>query len=215
MSAHLSSASVPAPDSIRGEDAPALTAGGWQITVAVRALRAGGIVLHATEGVWGLACDPFNERAVARLLAIKRRPVSKGLILIGATAGCFEPELSLVDPVSRARVEVSWPGAVTWILPQRRFPAWITGDHEKVAVRVPGHPQARALAAAFGGPLVSTSANEGGQMPAGNRWQALRFASRSMPAIDYLLPGEVLENRGPSEIRTLEGATLRAPAVPV
>ncbi|MCB1684837.1 MAG: L-threonylcarbamoyladenylate synthase [Pseudomonadales bacterium] len=191
---------------------PACTAGGWHITVAVRVLRSGGIVLHATEGVWGLACDPFNARAVTRLLAIKRRPVNKGLILIGSTADCFEPELLLVDPASRTRIEATWPGAVTWILPQQRFPAWITGEHETVAVRVPGHPQARALAAGFGGPLVSTSANAGGQKPAGNRWQALRFASRSEPAVDYMLPGEVLGLRGPSAIRTPEGATLRESA---
>jgi L-threonylcarbamoyladenylate synthase len=195
----------------------AFTAGGWHISLAVRVLRDGGVVLHATEGVWGLACDPFNQSAVTRLLAIKRRPVSKGLILVGATAASFEPELSLAGPASRLQVEATWPGAVTWILPQQRFPAWITGEHEGVAVRVPAHPQARALAAGFGGPLVSTSANEGGQKAADNRWQALRFASRSAPAVDYLLPGEVLGLRGPSEIRTLEGAWLResAGALPV
>lgn len=197
------------PGSARVLSGTRVAAIGWHIGLAVRVLRAGGIVLHATEGVWGLACDPFNRSAVARLLAIKHRPVGKGLILIGDDAAAFDSELRLIDAPSRARIEATWPGAVTWILPQHRFPAWVTGDHERVAVRVPGHAQARALSAGFGGPLVSTSANEGGQPASRNCWQALRFATRSDPAVDYLLPGEVLGARGPSEIRTLEGATLR------
>lgn len=51
---------------------------------AARLLRAGGVITHATEGVWGLACDPWNRCAVERLLSIKRRDVARGLILIGA-----------------------------------------------------------------------------------------------------------------------------------
>lgn len=62
----------------------------WHLKLAVRALRAGGLVLHATEGVWGLACDPFNASAVSRLLDLKGRAVGKGLILIGTSAfGCI------------------------------------------------------------------------------------------------------------------------------
>ena len=187
----------------------------WHLNLATRALRAGGIVLHATEGVWGLACDPFNPDAVYRLLAIKRRPVNKGLILIGDAVACFEPELEGLNTAQRSRVEDSWPGPVTWVLPQRRFPAWITGSHDRVAVRVPGHPLARALSRSFGGALVSTSANIGGRPAVRSRLQARRFASaRLRPDMDYLLPGEVLGGAGPSEIRTLEGATLR-PAIPV
>src|SRR3546814_16877881 len=52
---------------------------------AASALRAGGIIACPTEAVWGLSCDPFNEATVQRLLAIKQRPVDKGLILIAAS----------------------------------------------------------------------------------------------------------------------------------
>ena len=121
-------------------------------------------MLHATEGVWGLACDPFDAQAVARLLALKRRPLAKGLIVIGASESCFTPELEALESSAERKMVVdAWPGAVTWILPNVRFPGWITGGRDAVAVRVPGHPQARALAEAFGGPLVSTSANRSGE----------------------------------------------------
>ena len=63
----------------------------------MRHLRQGGVVAHATEGVWGLACDPFDCQAVARILAIKGRSPDKGLILIGGSADCFAPELRPAD----------------------------------------------------------------------------------------------------------------------
>jgi L-threonylcarbamoyladenylate synthase len=130
--------------------------GWWQLELAVAALRAGGLVLHATEGVWGLACDPLRAAAVARLLRVKSRTPDKGLIVIGADAETFAPELDALNAPQREEVLASWPGRVTWLLPSDRFPHWITGGRDTVAVRVPGHAQARALCRKFGGPLVST-----------------------------------------------------------
>lgn len=183
----------------------------WHLKLAVRSLRGGGLVLHATEGVWGLACDPFDAEAVARLLDLKGRSVEKGLILIGARAEFFAPELAAIGAQARRTVEDSWPGPETWIVPNQRFPYWITGDHAGVAVRVPGHPQARALADAFGAPLVSTSANPSGR-PAPTSVLRARgaFAAPVFPSeVDYLLPGEVMKPGSPSRIRTLAGEAIR------
>lgn len=171
------------------------------------ALAAGGVVAHALEGVWGLGCDPFNPAAVRRLLRLKRRPASKGLIVIGATPAAFAAELDALAPAARAAVLDSWPGAETWILPTRRFPAWVTGSRAAVAARVPGHEQARRLAAAFGGPIVSTSANVGGQPPALTELTARRAWGRK---VDCVLPGAIAGRRGPSRIRMAgSGAVLR------
>ncbi len=183
----------------------------WHIQRAVRALRRGGVVLHAAEGVWGLACDPFDEAAVRRVLTLKRRPVAKGLIVMGGDSPEFDPELQALDESDRARVLATWPGPVTWILPNRRFPRWITGGRRDVAVRVPGHPQARALARTFGGPLVTTSANRTGLPAPCSALAARRLMREPGPlAPDYLLPGEVLAPGAPSRILTLSGAVLRA-----
>lgn len=185
----------------------------WHLRLAVHTLRRGGLVLHATEGVWGFACDPFDACAVERLLALKGRDPRRGLIVIGADSADFAPELDALEPGERDAVEASWPGPVTWVLPNRRFPRWITGGRPTVAVRVPGHPQARALCHAFGAPLVSTSANLSGRVPARRRLQAvaLRASLTAHDAVDcYLLPGETQGRRGPSEIRTLAGERLRS-----
>ncbi len=193
----------------------------WHLGLAVRVLREGGLVLHATEGVWGLACDPLDPVAVDDLLELKGRPANKGLILIGASASMFEPELALLDAPARAAVVDSWPGPVTWVLQSNRFPDWITGGRPTVAVRVPGHSQARRLSALFGRPLVSTSANRAGEPPARNRLQArtlqtaLMFRRRRPGAVGqapnqlYLLPGETSGRRGTSEIRSVDGRRLR------
>lgn len=178
----------------------------WHIGRAVAALRSGGVVLHATEGVWGLACDPFDPDAVVSVLMLKGRSISKGLIVVGASADDFGAELECLDSATRRAVESSWPGPVTWTLPTERFPWWITGGRGTVAVRVSGHPQVRALCARFGGPLVSTSANPTGRAPARSRLKARAYFHGR---VDYLLPGEVLEPGKPSAIRTLTGAVLR------
>jgi L-threonylcarbamoyladenylate synthase len=188
------------------------SAAGWQIRLACRALNSGGLVLHATEGVWGLASDPFDEEAVERLLTLKNRSVDKGLIVIADRAECFTPELDPLEKDQRRTVLGSWPGPVTWVLPNVQFPDWITGGRSTVAVRVSGHPQARALCAAFEGPLVSTSANRSGRPPAVTEIVARRqLAPFGFPGPrDRVLPGRVQRPGAPSEIRTLTGAVLRA-----
>jgi len=177
-----------------------------QLTEAAAHLRRAGVILHATEGVWGLACDPFEPQAVTRLLSLKQRSASKGLIVIGASEADFEPELAPLSAAQLTLVRDSWPGAVTWLVPNVRFPDWITGGGTKVALRVTGHPQARALCETFGGPVVSTSANPGGSPPAVSALQAGAYFPHG---VDYLLPGEVLQAGQPSSIRELSGEWIR------
>ena len=173
-------------------------------------LRRGGVVAYPTEGVWGLGCDPFDETAVMRLLAIKQRAVDKGLILIAGELAQLE---GLLDwdalPTDRAEsVYASWPGPHTWIVPASgRVPHWITGAHDGVAVRVSAHPQVVALCAAFAGPLVSTSANlAGAPPPRSPDWLDAAVRSR----LDGIVAGRVGELAQPTQIRDARsGAVLR------
>jgi len=178
---------------------------------AVAALRRGGVVAYPTEAVWGLGCDPFNEAAVMRLLAIKQREVGKGLILVAGALQQFDGLLDwdALPAPRRAAVQATWPGPSTWIVPATpRVPRWITGDHAGVAVRVSAHPVVVALTVAHGGPLVSTSANLAGQPPAFAR-AGLDPALRA--GIDALAPGETGGLAAPSSIRDARtGAVLRA-----
>jgi len=170
----------------------------FHLQMAASILRSGGVVAHATEGVWGLACDPFDVEAVARVLDLKGRSVSKGLIVIAAAPGDFADELSMLNEVDEARVRKSWPGANTWLVPNERFPYWISGGRATVAVRVPAHRQARRLCDAFGGPLVSTSANPSRRPAARSELTVRRYFSGS---IDFVLHGSTCGSASPSVIR--------------
>jgi len=170
-----------------------------QLRAAVGALRQGGVIACPTEAVWGLSCDPYNESAVEDLLGLKRRPVSKGLILVAAKQEHVEFLLASLSEQQRQTVSASWPGPATWLLPHRDLvPEWICGDHSTVAVRVSAHPAVSALCAAWGGPLVSTSANPAGARPAREAFQVRRYFG---DALDYVLPGRIGEAARPTTIR--------------
>lgn len=164
-------------------------------------LHNGGVIAYPTEAVWGLGCDPSNEAAVMKLLALKQRPVEKGMILIAAGIAQLDGWVrldALADDRRHAVLE-SWPGANTWIVPAGpRAPRWITGAHEGVAVRVSAHPLVRALCEAWDGPLVSTSANLAGQPPARSRDQ---LDPALLAQLDGLLDGATGGLAQPTRIR--------------
>jgi len=174
------------------------------------ALRAGGVVACPTEAVWGLSCDPFDASAVERLLAIKRRPVDKGLILVAAAPDQFDGLLDwdALPAQRREAVLASWPGPHTWIVPaSAKLPRWITGAHAGVAVRVTAHEAMAALCRAFGGPLVSTSANPTGE-PAPRELADLDPVLHA--ALDAVLAGRTGNLPRPTAIRdALTGEPLR------
>ncbi len=165
----------------------------------VRALRSGGVIAYPTEAVWGLGCDPLNGAAVARLLQLKRRAPGKGLILIAHDYNALRPFLAPLDKALEQRVDASWPGPVTWLLPAARdLPAWLTGGRKNVAVRVTAHPLARALCEHFGGAIVSTSANPSHRKPARSALRVRRYFGKRVEA---LLPGATGGLARPTEIR--------------
>lgn len=174
-------------------------------------LRDGGMVAYPTEGVWGLGCDPFQPAALQRLLALKQRPVAKGLILIASSLEQLAPliDLDSLSASQRDAVLATWPGAATWTVPcTPAAPRDLRGDHDTLAVRVTAHPVAAALCREFGGPLVSTSANLAGE-PAVRRREDLD--PRVIAGCDGVLSGETGGLLQPTPIRDARtGDTLRA-----
>jgi L-threonylcarbamoyladenylate synthase len=166
-------------------------------------LRQGGIIAYPTEAVYGLGCDPNNEIAVQRLLKIKRRAVSKGLLLIAAHWQQLEPfvELSQVSTLCLRQAQATWPGPYTWLIPaSNQTSTRIRGNHASVGVRVTAFPIARSLCQVWGGALVSTSANRSNQSPARTQAEVIKIFHDE---IDYLVPGRVGEHASPTEIRDI------------
>jgi L-threonylcarbamoyladenylate synthase len=129
-----------------------------------RALAAGGVVVFPADTVYGLACDPEDAAAVARLYALKGRPPDKP-----AAVMFFDRELALaalpeLGPRTRAALEALLPGAVTLLLPNpsHRFPLACGPDPETLGLRVPAWPEPLAPLAAVRWPVLQSSANDAG-----------------------------------------------------
>lgn len=178
------------------------------IRAAAQAIANGGVIAYPTEAVWGLGCDPENPEAIRRLLSIKQRPQKKGLILVAAAIEQLEPYISHLDPAQRRILEQSWPGSTTWIIPNaERASPLVRGEHSGVAVRVSAHPVVIGLCRAFGGPIISSSANRSADPPARDVATVRRYFPNGLAAI---APGEVGTAARPSEIRDLlTGVVLR------
>ncbi|GAB2792448.1 Sua5/YciO/YrdC/YwlC family protein [Halomonas shantousis] len=179
-----------------------------QLADAVAALRQGGIVAYPTEAVWGLGCDPDNDEALSRLIRLKARDPAKGMILIAGDMAQLEPWLEGLEAPLRARLAACWPGPHTWLVPDNgRARPLLRGTHARLAVRVSDHPLVQRLCAAFGGPLVSTSANTAGHSPA---MTATEVHESLGDGVDVIVDGPLGGRARPSTIRDLlTGEVLR------
>jgi len=172
-----------------------------RINLAVHILYRQGVLAYPTEAVWGLGCDPWSEAAVARILDLKGRPEHKGLILIGSHWDQFQPYLQGLDKSQLATLQTSCAKPTTWLIPHNgTAPSWVVGDHDTLAVRVTTHPLAAGLCRAFGGPLISTSANPQGLPAATSGFKVRSYFSQDL---DYQTPGRVGSAARASEIRHL------------
>lgn len=136
---------------------------------AADVLRRGGVIAYPTEAVFGLGGDPHNRTAFERIFALKQRPATQGVLLIAADFAQIARyvDMTKVPQGVLAQVRASWPGPFTWVFPRSAdVPDWIAGEHAGIALRVTAHGPAAALCRAFGGALVSTSANPHGHPPA-------------------------------------------------
>ena len=176
---------------------------------AARVVKHGGVIAYPTEAVYGLGCDPANQAAVLRVLELKQRPVSKGLILVAAEFEQLTPWISPLPDKARAELMTTWPGPITWLLPVNRLtPKWLTGDHKTLAVRISNHPPVRALCKYLDSALVSTSANIAGRLPARN---VLKVRRQFGTQIDYIVSGRLGTSNNPSVIRDwATGRVMRA-----
>lgn len=131
---------------------------------AVALLRAGGVLVYPTETSYALGCDATNDRAVARVFAIKRRPEGKGTPIILPNDACVEEYVDL-SPKARALVAAHWPGPLNIVAvraPNSSVSRRCETDGTQ-SVRQSSQPVAAELARLLGRPLVATSANRSGQ----------------------------------------------------
>jgi L-threonylcarbamoyladenylate synthase len=156
---------------------------------AAAAVRAGHLVGVPTDTLYGIAADPFNEDALARIFEVKGRPGVKPLAILVAD---LEQGQTLAAFSDRAieLAEKHWPGALTLVLPRlATTPEWL-GDSARrtIGLRCPDHPDTREFLWAAG-PLAVTSANMSGQSAVMDDESARELFG---PDIAVYLPGTAL-----------------------
>jgi len=173
---------------------------------AVEQLRAGQVIAYPTEAVYGLGCDPANETAVRKLLVMKGRHESAGLVLIASGFSQLKRWIAAVDETLIEKAMQTWPGPITWLFPRAAsVPDYVAGKHDTIAVRITAHEPSRALCTAFGSALISTSANHTSAKPARSASQVQDYFGSDLAGI---LAGELGEGEKPSEIRDLASGNI-------
>ncbi len=135
------------------------------VDAAAAALARGELIGLPTETVYGLAGAARDERAVARIFALKGRPAEHPLIVHLAGAAQLDAWAREVTPAARALAAALWPGPLTLIL--KRAPGvsdLLTGGQDTIGLRVPAHPWAQAVLARFGDGVAAPSANRYGHL---------------------------------------------------
>ncbi|MFQ5949799.1 MAG: L-threonylcarbamoyladenylate synthase [Nitrospiria bacterium] len=126
-------------------------------------IRKGGIVAFPTDTFYGLAVNPFDQDAVARLFKIKGRDRSKPVLLLIASADMLRPLVEEIPPLAEKAIKRFWPGPLTLVFKgTEHLPGLLMGGTGKIGIRLPDAKVAIRLIKKVGLPLTATSANRSG-----------------------------------------------------
>ena len=157
------------------------------LSQAAQMLCDGNLVAFPTETVYGLGADATNDRAVARVFAVKGRPSFNPLIVHLADLESVE-RLVVLDQRARAVAEAFWPGPLTLVLNRRTdcpVSLLCSAGLDSLAVRVPGHGGAQKLLKLVGRPIAAPSANRSGRLsPTTAQHVAESFPDESLFVLD-------------------------------
>jgi L-threonylcarbamoyladenylate synthase len=168
------------------------------IDEAAKWIRAGSVVAIPTDTLYGLAADPFNTGAVARVFVVKGRAAARALPLIAADAAQIARYLGALPKMAMRLADHFWPGPLTMLMPAAAALAPdLSGGTGKVGVRVPADPIARAVCAACGHPVTATSANVSGEAAPATADEVERMLG---DRIEFLLDAGPTRGGAPSTI---------------
>lgn len=133
---------------------------------AAKIIKSGGAVAFPTETFYGLAVNPFSNRALQRLFTIKKRPEEKPVLTLIKDRKQLPLLARVIPPEFEKLMESFWPGPLTLIFESvDGLPDLLTGNTSTVGVRISSHEIAARLVEIMGGPITATSANLSGRPP--------------------------------------------------
>ncbi len=132
---------------------------------AIEVFKNGGIVIYPTDTAFGIGCRIDNRKAVDRLFAIRKRPVTQAMPVLVSSISQALPYLDSPSDIVRHLMKTYWPGALTIITPCKINTIYspIRGGGKTIGIRIPDHPDIRSVIAAVGVPILGPSANIHGE----------------------------------------------------
>jgi len=132
------------------------------IKEAAEAVRRGAVIVYPTDTVYGIGCDPYNVKAVQRIIEIKMREQKPFPVLCSSLENALK--LVKLNQKSLELAQKFWPGPLTIVgeIIDQKLPKVLTFSSKMLGVRVPNHEFTLQLIELSGGFLVGTSANKGG-----------------------------------------------------
>jgi len=169
-----------------------------EIERAVDLLKAGRLVAFPTDTVYGIGADVFNEEAVSRIFAAKKRDFNKPLqILIAKKSDLRKIAKDQSQILDRLASEF-WPGALTLVMLARGdFPRRVSCGRDTVGVRMPANTVALRMIETFGAPIAATSANISGFPDPVSAGEVMEYLGG---AVDLILDGGPTPGSVPSTV---------------
>ena len=169
-------------------------------------LKAGKVLIHPTESIWGLGCDALNESSIDLIFKLKKRPLNKNLILLVDSYFSIKDFIVNINPDQEKLLNEKWPGPYTFLFTyNKNLPSHLMNDTGKIAVRVSNHLPIKHLFKSYSGFIVSTSANISGEENMHDPDEIINFFEYDELAYYDELLGN---NKRPSKIIDLESRSI-------
>lgn len=170
---------------------------------AVEIIKQGGIVIFPTDTAFGVGCRIDDEKAVARLFEIRKRPLEQATPVLFDSVERVREFVLPFSPDVEGLMKKYWPGALTIVLDciEKNVPSLVRGGGKTIGVRVPDHEMIRQLILEANVPILGPSANFHGEKTP-YKFEALD--KELIKLVDFVLEGET---KGESLISTVVDCT--------
>jgi len=150
-----------------------------------------------TETFYGLAANPFSEKAVKKIFYLKRRPPNKPIPLLIGNLKQLSLIVKDVPPLAEKLISKFWPGPLTIIFKAKEsIPPLLTANTGTIGVRLSSSPVVKKLCEVFKAPITGTSANISEGAPLRSTEEILN----KIPEVDFVLNGGKLQAKAPSTV---------------
>jgi L-threonylcarbamoyladenylate synthase len=145
---------------------------------AIQTLKSGGVLLYPSDTIWGLGCDVRNDQAIDKILELKNRPASKGLIVLISKIEQLSEYVEQVPDLAWDLVEFA-EDPLTIIYPKgKNVSPSLLGPDGSIAIRLVKDEFCKGLIYRYQRAIVSTSANLSGEP------SPLNFAGIALSIVD-------------------------------